>query len=63
MSRRDPNSECNSETTRDTTSSENSKNSFNVLKISMALALVAAVSLFWYFGIFSSTYSHTTATG
>jgi hypothetical protein len=63
MDRGDQKFDCNTETTRDTTSSENSKNSLNILRVSMAFALVAAISLFWYFGIFSSTYSPTTDIG
>jgi hypothetical protein len=62
MSRIDPTNDDN-ETATDVTSSENSKNSLHVLSASMALALVAAVSLFWYFGVFSWVYSPTTATG
>ncbi len=63
MTRRDPTNDCDTEVTRDVTSSENSKNSFHVLSASMVLALVAAVSLFWYFGVFSWSYSPTTVAG
>lgn len=63
MTRRDPTTSGTTESARDATGAENSKNSFNVLRLSMALAVIAAVGLFWYFGVFSLSYSPTTATG
>ena len=52
MARRDPTTNGTTETAREVTGAENSKNSFNVLKVSMVLAVIAAVGLFWYFGVF-----------
>jgi hypothetical protein len=51
------------ETARDVTGAENSKNSYNVLKMSMALAVLAAVVLAVYFGVFSPHHAATSATG
>jgi hypothetical protein len=39
------------ETPGEATQAENSKNSFYVLKVSMLLALIAGIALFWYFGV------------
>ena len=50
MATRDPDGKV-TETPREATQAENSKNSFNVLRVSMILALIAAVVLFWYFGV------------
>lgn len=36
---------------REATQADNSKNSFNVLWVSMILAVIAAVGLYWYFGV------------
>ena len=41
------------ETAREATQAENSKDSYWVLKVSMALVIVAGISLFWYFGVFA----------
>ena len=41
------------ETAREATQAENSKDSYWVLKVSMALVVVAGISLFWYFGVFA----------
>lgn len=38
------------ETPREATHAENSKNSFGVLAVSMAAAVIAGVVLLWYFG-------------
>ena len=40
------------ETPEQATQAENSKNSYYVLKISMMLAVIAGIGLFWYFGMF-----------
>jgi hypothetical protein len=40
------------ETAREATQAENSKDSLYVLKISLALAVIAGLILFWYFGVF-----------
>lgn len=39
------------ETPREATGAENSRNSFNVLRVSLVLAIIAAIGLFWYFGV------------
>jgi hypothetical protein len=39
------------ETPHEATQAENSKGSFNVLTVSMILAIVAGIGLAWYFGI------------
>ena len=39
------------ETPRDARGAENSKNSFKVLKVSMALAIVAGIACLFYFGV------------
>ena len=41
------------ETAGEATQAENSKDSFYVLKISLALSAIAVIALFWYFGVFS----------
>ena len=41
------------ETPGEATQAENSKNSYHVLQISMALSVIAAIALFWYFDVFS----------
>ncbi len=41
------------ETAEEATQAENSKDSYYVLKVSLALALVAGIGLFWYFGVFA----------
>ena len=38
------------ETPREATQAENSKNSFGVLAVSMAAAVIAGIVLLWYFG-------------
>lgn len=38
------------ETAREASGAENSKDSFNVLKISIVLAIIAGAVLLWYFG-------------
>ena len=40
------------ETPGEATQAENSKNSYYVLQISMALSVIAAIALFWYFDVF-----------
>lgn len=40
------------ETAREATQAENSKDSYYVLKVSLALSVIAAAVLFWYFGVF-----------
>ena len=39
------------ETPQEATQSENSKDSFKVLVISMILAFIVGVGLLWYFGV------------
>ena len=41
------------ESAREATQAENSKDSYYVLKISIALSIVAGIALFWYFGVFA----------
>jgi hypothetical protein len=63
MARPDPTRNGTTETPREATGAENSKNSFNVLTLSLALAIVAAVLLFWWFGIFPFHHAPTATTG
>jgi flagellar basal body-associated protein FliL len=63
MARPDPARKGTTETAREATSAENSKDSFKVLIVSMVLAIVAAVILFWYFGIFPFHHAPTAPTG
>jgi hypothetical protein len=63
MARLDPSRNGTTETAREATGAENSKNSFNVLTISLALAIIAAVVLFWWFGIFPFHHAPTATTG
>ena len=51
MAIRDANGQI-TETAEEATQAENSKDSYYVLKISMALAILAGIVLFWYFGVF-----------
>jgi hypothetical protein len=39
------------ETPRQATGAENSKNSFNVLRWSLGLVVIVGIGLFWYFGV------------
>jgi hypothetical protein len=41
------------ETPSEATQAEDSRDSYYVLKVSMALAIVAGIALFWYFGVFA----------
>lgn len=43
------------ETAREASGAENSKDSFNVLKISIVLAIIAGALLLWYFGSLPGT--------
>lgn len=43
------------ETAREATQAENSKGSYYVLKVSLALAVIAGIVLFWYFGVFDGS--------
>jgi hypothetical protein len=45
------------ETPREATQAENSKNSFVVLTVSLVSAAIVGVALFWYFGILPGTHS------
>jgi hypothetical protein len=63
MARPDPMKNGTTETAREARGAENSKNSFGVLVTSMALALIAALLLFWYFGIFPFHHGATSPTG
>lgn len=45
------------ETPREATQAENSKNSFYVLAVSLVALAIIGVGLFWYFGIFP--FAHT----
>jgi hypothetical protein len=63
MARQDPTRNGTTETAGEATSAENSKNSFNVLASSLVLAVIAAVVLFWYFGIFPFHHAPTATTG
>ena len=47
---RNPNGQI-TETPREATGADNSKNSFNVLRWSLALVIIAGIGLFWYFGV------------
>lgn len=40
------------ETAQEATQAENSKDSYYILKVSLALSVIAAIGLFWYFGVF-----------
>lgn len=51
MARLDPTRTGITETAQDARGAENSKNSFGVLTISMTLAVMAGIALFWYFSI------------
>ncbi len=51
------------ETPREATGAENSKDSFNVLKVSLILAVIAGAALFLYFGIFPFHHAPTATTG
>ena len=62
MARPDPTTGI-TETPRQATSAENSKNSLGVLTISLALAVIAAFIVFWYFGIFPFHHAPTATTG
>jgi hypothetical protein len=50
MANRNPNGQI-IETPREATGAENSKNSFNVLRWSLALVIIAGIGIFWYFGV------------
>ncbi len=63
MARRDPTTNGTTETARDATGAENSKGSINVLVFSLLLAAIAAVVLFWAFGIFPFHHAQTATTG
>lgn len=52
MATRDKSGEV-TETAEEATQAENSKNSYYVLKVSLALSVVAGIALFWYFGVFA----------
>jgi hypothetical protein len=63
MARPDPTRNGTTETAREATGAENSKDSFNVLTFSLLLAVIAAIGLFWYFGIFPFHHAPTATTG
>jgi len=63
MARPDPTRNGTTETAREATGAENSKDSFNILKVSMALAILAGIGLAIYFGIFSPHHAATSSTG
>lgn len=63
MARPDPTRNGTTETARQATGAENSRDSFNVLTISMVLAVIAAAGLFWYFGIFPFHHAPIATTG
>ena len=63
MARLDPTKYGTTESAREATGAENSKNSLNVLSISLVLAVIAAGVLFWYFGIFPFQHAPTATTG
>ena len=52
MATRDPNGQV-TETPQEATQTENSKDSYNVLKVSMALAIAVGIASFWYFEVFA----------
>jgi hypothetical protein len=63
MARIDPTRHGTTETAREARGAENSKNSFNVLTVSMGLAVITAIGLFWYFGIFPFHHGPSAPTG
>jgi hypothetical protein len=63
MARPDPTRNGTTETAREATGAENSTDSFNVLTFSLLLAVIAAIGLFWYFGIFPFHHAPTATTG
>jgi hypothetical protein len=63
MARHDPTRYGTTETAREARGAENSKDSFTVLTVSLALAVIAAGVLFWYFGIFPFHHAPIATTG
>jgi hypothetical protein len=63
MARPDPTRNGTTETAQQARGAENSKDSFGVLTVSMVLAVIAGLVLFWYFGIFPFHHGPTSPTG
>jgi hypothetical protein len=63
MAQRNPSNGGVTETPTEARGAENSKDSFGVLMISLLLAVIAALVLAWFFGIFPFHHGPTAPTG